>query len=371
MNIVIVTGSTEHKCGIGVYALKLLQALARCEDNLTFTMLVPYGHRPTDLPSSVLFKTVMPGRPFRSFISELRPDILHLQYPSLTREFLGYFRDLPWCKFVAKTRIVITAHETLVKYNINSGVFVAAFLATCILTIKGKRNIPFGRRCLSNSIVPLKNVSMLPSVELSHDRRIQIRESIGNHGNRTLISFIGFLTDSVRLEWLFKSCECERHQLAIMGEVPEALKNTRSDYFDLCEEYGWKPQKVFLGYKPDLVAADILAASDVVVLPFRKGCNEWNTSYLAACQQGCYVVTTSATKRGYCTDSNTYFVAPGNIDMFKDAINNVRPAKAVPMQMETWTSLAKKHVSVYGNIQQYDFKNQYHWYRKRHKKTFK
>jgi hypothetical protein len=103
---------------------------------------------------------------------------------------------------------------------------------------------------------------------------------------------------------------------------------------------------------PDLQAAEILAASDIVFLPFRKGCLESiNTSYLAARHLGAYIITTSTTRSGYDPLQNAYFVPLGNSELFKEALTFIPDTDKSPVSdIMTWEALADLHWNIYKQV---------------------
>jgi len=193
---------------------------------------------------------------------------------------------------------------------------------------------------------------MLPQVRLSDVERSKIRTRLGVSGLKKLVTFLGFLTPSVELEWMLASCNPRDHELVIVGEVPRLMPEEPDKYPSLCRKYNWDYQKLFKGYLSDHEAAEILAASDIVFLPFRGGCRESiNTSYLAARLQAAYIITTSACRYGYDPSLNTYYVPVGQTEKFSEALTFVpEPYSTSQSGVMTWETLAQMHMNIYSRL---------------------
>lgn len=347
MNVTIITGSPDVHCGVGTYTMQLLHALSKmsCEINLTY--LAPYGKRPEQLEASINYVAISPGREFKEYVSLNRSEILHLQFPSATPEFSGYLRDIFFCRILYGNRIIITAHEPISKRW-----WPTTLIASKILSIRGLSAVPFWKRFIPQTVIPVQNPPMLPKVTLTQVQRKKIRSQLGIQQGKKLICFLGFLTPSIQLEWMLESCNSQEHELVIMGQIPSQLEKQMDYYETLCRKYRWDPQRVLKGYVPDLQAAEIFAASDVVFLPFSNGCQESiNTSYIAARYQEAYIITTSKHRRGYDASVNTYFVPTGDIETFKKALLFIPlPDRYNAPKIMTWENLAKLHLDTYKQI---------------------
>jgi len=347
MNVTIITGSPDVPCGVGTYTIQLLRALSKTSRDINLTYLAPYGERPEQLNASINYVNASPGREFREYVRQNQPEILHFQFPSATRAFYPYWRDVLFCRMLYGRRIIITAHESISKIWI-----LTAFAASKILSVRGRTPVPFCKRLNSKVVIPIKNPPMLPKVTLTSEQRKRIRTKLSIQPGKKLVCFLGFLTSSIQLEWMFASCNPKEHELVVMGQSPPHINKQVNFYESICRKYNWDPHRVLKGYVPDLHAAEILSASDVVFLPFSNGCQESiNTSYLAARLQGTYIITTSKCRRGYDASQNTYFVPIGDIELFKEAISFVPVSnKILTSNIMTWESLASLHLDVYKQI---------------------
>lgn len=351
MNVTIITGSPDVPCGVGTYTIRLLCALSKFSDEINLTYLAPNGGRPKQLDDSIRYVNALPGREFRDYVRQNRSEILHLQFPSASLELYWYWKNIFLSRVLYGNRVVITAHESISR--ISKGLWMFPILvASRIFLVRGKSSVPFWKSLNSNALICIQNPPMLPKVNPTSELRKQIRQQFSISEKKKMVSFLGFLTPSVELEWMLAACNPKEHDLLIVGQIPSHLEKQMDYYETLCQKYGWDAKHILKGYLPDLQAAEILAASDVVFLPFSNGCQESiNTSYIAARQQKTYIITTSKLRCGYDASSNTYFVPLGNIELFKRALAFVpEPDELLASDIMTWESLAKIHLDVYKQI---------------------
>lgn len=348
MNVTIITGSPDVRCGVGAYTIQLLNAISKVSDKINLTYLAPYGERPEQLNASINYVNAAPGKNFREYVSQNHPEILHFQFPSATKAFYAYWRDILFCRVFYGNYIIITAHEPISKRWI-----LTPLAASKILSVRGQTPVPFCKRLNSKVVIPIKNPPMLPKVTLTSEQRKQIRTKLSIQPGKKLVCFLGFLTPAVQIKWMLESCNPREHELVIMGQIPPQItSNTIEHYELLCRNYNWDPGRVLKGYVPDLQAAEILAASNVVFLPFRNGCQESiNTSYIAARLQGTYIITTSKNQSGYDPSQNAYFVPVGDIELFKEALAFLTNADKSPVSdIMTWEALADLHWDIYKQV---------------------
>ncbi len=98
--------------------------------------------------------------------------------------------------------------------------------------------------------------------------------------------------------------------------------------------------------------ADLLMASDLVLLPFRTQTSLRNGSVFAAMLQGTTILTTSRDRSGYDSHLNTYFQKPDDIDGMKNILNQIFKKELAKKKSKllTWRDIAKKHVELYNNL---------------------
>ena len=111
----------------------------------------------------------------------------------------------------------------------------------------------------------------------------------------------------------------------------------------------WLGKVTFAGYLEKEDAAALLGIADAVVLPFRTGGGEWNTSIHAAMRQGSLVLTTSRTLHGYDQETNVFYAAVDDVGEMKRALETYaghRSPSDLP-QMDGWPMVAELHLRAY------------------------
>jgi hypothetical protein len=74
------------------------------------------------------------------------------------------------------------------------------------------------------------------------------------------------------------------------------------------------------GFLPPVETAKLLAVADAVVLHFRDGGGEWNSSLHGASVQGTFVLTNSLETQGYDEDANINYALPGDVPSMQRAL---------------------------------------------------
>ena len=111
----------------------------------------------------------------------------------------------------------------------------------------------------------------------------------------------------------------------------------------------WKDSFTVTGFIESSKVADILMASDAVLLPFRTETTLRNGSVFAAMLQGTPIVTTSKNRQGYEPELNIFFNKPNDIFGMKSSLNELISNKTIKKRTNllTWRDIAKMHVKFY------------------------
>ncbi len=137
----------------------------------------------------------------------------------------------------------------------------------------------------------IPNGPMIPRAEVDDAKRAALRERYGAPG-KALLAFFGFVYEHKGIDDLFAMLDSERHHLVIVGEVKESDPFQRT-VLRRIHEPPLEGHVTLSGFLPAMQAAEVLAAADAVVLPYREGAGTWNTTLKAAALQGTFVLTTS------------------------------------------------------------------------------
>lgn len=350
MRVLTVCGSyPPMHCGVGEYTASLVSALAahgRCE----VAVITSPGAAGTD---NVIATTTwrFPDIPkIIGAIRSWRPDVIHFQFPAQ-----GYRGPLPFLLpalvALAGYRVVITWHEFLDRARL---VFLPNVIVPGAMVVVRpgfrERLAPLLRRLTRRKRIELiPNASTIPTRVLTDDERESLRREWG-HG-RPLIAFFGFAYRHKGVDLLFRVADPEVHHLVIVGKLDPADEYHR-EILTMSESPAWRGHVTFTGYRDANGVAEILAAADAVVLPFRLGGGNWNTSIHAAARQGTFTLTTSVENPRFDEDANVYYARPEDVDDMRDAL--LRHAGRRRPSSEggdpAWEHIAAAHRALYDDV---------------------
>lgn len=364
MRVLFVTGSfPPMHCGVGDYTCGLAAALAA--EGVKVGVLTSRAGRPAAEHAGVEVMPVVDAWTLRELpcvrraVRQWRPDIVHIQSPTL-----GYGRAhmptmLPLLCSLAGFRIAQTWHET--RKSLTAG---ALLWLLCQIPVAG--GVVVVRPQLEDMMPPLlrsafrgkirrfiPNSSIMPRASLTDGDRRQIRERWGRAGADLLVYF-GFIYAEKGVDQLFQLADPARHHLVIIGEQPR--ENSDGYYEEVVRQAKsaqWAGRVTLAGFLPAEEAARIISAADAVVLPFVSGGGDWNTSIHSAQAQGTFVLTTSKERRGYDAETNTYFAVPRGIDEMRSALQTYRGRKnpsASAAWQGTWRPIADAHLQLYRTL---------------------
>lgn len=358
----MVTGSfPPMRCGVGDYVFKLSQALARFPIDvgvLTSTAAQHAGQlsNVTIFPKIVTWKI----RDIWHFIATLRawsPDIVHIQYPS--QGYAGVLMPslLPILSRLFRKRVVQTWHEVeapngkswkyfllrallpgrvvVVRPNYEDQLATAARLAVCL-----------------KEFVYIPNGSVISKVALSGDARAAKRKRYLQRQSR-LILFFGFIYPHKGFELLFDVADPDTDRIVVAGMLDEA-SDYAQDISERASVPAWTGKVEFLGFTPLAEMSVLLSVADAVVLPFRNGGGEWNSSIHAAVSHGCFVLTTSRSKIGYDKGTNIYYAAVDDVADMKRALQQYAgERRSLETDMDgddEWKAIGEQHMALYSRI---------------------
>ena len=123
-----------------------------------------------------------------------------------------------------------------------------------------------------------------------------------------------------RVELLFEIADPATDQIVIVGEMIH-----KGDYLNEIKRRAtvesWLEKVTFTGFLPNTDVAALLTIADAVILPFRNGGGEWNTSIHGAVLNGAFVITTSLTQNGYDKKRNVYFAKVDDVQEMRSALD--------------------------------------------------
>ncbi len=365
MNILFIAGSfPPDECGVGHYVFHLVKALARISGNkiavvtninagkeVEYLELKSHGN----IEIFPIVKGWMLGEypAIRSVVKSWNPDLIHIQYP--TQGFYG--KKLPYLlPFFIKlmNKVVIqTWHEgfrlsglfKIFPISITSG----NVIVVRINYMQSVSHLFFWVKYIKK-IFFVKSASMIPKSLLSNEQKQEYKVQYAN-ANKNLVVFFGFLYPAKGVEQIFEIADPEKDTLLLVGKM-----DVKQDYANkikaLANSNKWVGSVKFLDFLPDKEVANILAAADAVVLPFKDGGGEWNTSIYAAVNNDTFLLTTANRNQWYDEDNNIYYACPGDVSSMRTALRSYISKKRNDQRnpyLEDWENMADEHMKIYAD----------------------
>jgi glycosyltransferase involved in cell wall biosynthesis len=358
MRILIVTGSLPPmKCGVGDYTHSLADALAE-KPGMEVAVLTSKDAATSDrqdqrfevFPVMRTWKvTELPD--FIRIIRRWRPHLVHLQYPTL-----GYGNGalpflIPLIAFMSGIGVVQTWHEGYRRRYI-PGMLLKAIVPSDLVVVRPKYRenlLPLTRWFLRRrKLFFIKNASVFRRAHLAESEKLALRSKFLKHKAR-LVVFLGFIFPEKGVELLFRIANPATDHIVIAGESKSDAAYIQK-LLDIAEQKPWAPNVTFTGFLAPGEAGALLTVADAVVLPFRLGGGEWNTSIHGAVTQGTFVLTTSSTRNGYDETRNVYFAEIDNVEEMRRALDRyagVRRHASEEFDRDEWAQIASEHSSIY------------------------
>lgn len=356
LKVMLVTGSyPPMKCGVGAYTKRLAEALAELQGVKVFVLTDARAQGYLESPNVEVIPVIKHwrmGEMFRvlSILKKYNPDIVHVQYPTQGYANRRMPLFLPLLVHLCGKKCVQTWHEARIR---RFDFLLALSLDALISVRKGLINsVPrLTRNLLARTpFFWIPGASLLPTVKLTEIQSAEIRQQYVPTGE-TLLVYYGFVAPLKGIESLFEvMLRMNNAKLVMVFDLRLADSYHRS-LLDKLRQMNIDSRVVLTGFLPDEQLAAILAAADAVVLPFRDGGGDWNTSIDGAVSQGVFVLTTSLEKRGYDAGMNTCFVAPGDVDALVSALQKYAGARVQGnTAAQKWSEIAQQHLNVYTQL---------------------
>src|SRR3990170_252306 len=382
MKVLWVTTFPPRRCGIGDYAADLADALTKTEDLhlrvLTYRDGLSTGvTRTNGFEVSRALGGTVSARGLKSEIRTFEPDIVHLQSASFLHPpgVNGSLADS------CEVPLVTTVHDTPSSWRV-------------FHVIPGLRKIYKKTSCfLVHSRAVARTMSIFQGidegkvVEIAHgvdlDRyspRSPRGEVLGRYGleGQRIILFFGFVRPGKGLETLLEAWKKVESSFAdailvVAGGVPtEAMRyhlllKSEARYpariRRLTSQLGLSNRVVFTGYVPGLLVPGLLAAAEIVVLPYEGGVSQSGPLHKALAS-GCAIVATNVPGfQALLDDGNCgVLVPPQNPDALAEAIRTLledrvkaralgRQARETAENSLGWSTIAARTFGIYHSLQ--------------------
>ena len=367
MRILLISGSLPPmKCGVGDYTACLADALGKRKD-VTVAILSDVaagiaGHRENvEVFPVVDGWTVLDALKILRKIRSWRPDVVHIQYPTM-----GYGRHtLPWLLpsllRLLNVPVVQTCHgyfHTRLTHSLRALPNLLIPGEVVVVTPNHEAMMhPWYRwiaRHKNFRFIP--NASSIPSVNLTARQRADIRARFAPAAEH-LIAYFGFAFPRKGIETIFEIADPRSSSIALicdLGSASPAHKPFQGYHkllLDRIHSEPWAGRVTVTGFLPSEEVGRILAAADAAVFPFRDSGGIWNTSIHAAMLQGTFVLTTTREKHGYDPAENVYYALPDDVADMRRALNLYIGRRKTPNAgYADWDSIADAHIRHYSGV---------------------
>ena len=362
MRICLVSGTyPPAHCGVGDYTENLAQALA---DRADVSVVTSSYH---GTPESTINPTVLPvlsrwsigaGARVLQHILRTRPQIVHLQFPTTDYLMVPMLRVRPY-----PSKLVVTLHEAIsINKSIVPGVYrplrnwLSCWWSDGVIVVDESFRNQLLNTSASMRKLPWKTIPIVSNIPISvkqrHElERLREREGIPKHV--AALSYFGFIQPQKGFEQLLDLLKVLRNRgfaakMMIIGELNQSNPYHREMLTRIAAD-GLNEFITISGHLEQNAVSDYLAMSDACVLPFLDGVHPKRGSFLAARQQGTFVVTTSKTKKGLFPDENVYYAEPGDVEEMAKALQEFS-GRRLPdgsRSARTWKTVADEHLAFF------------------------
>jgi glycosyltransferase involved in cell wall biosynthesis len=358
MRVLFITGSyPPMKCGVGDYSYNLARTLA-ADTKIHVGVLTSSTEREIANSDRVEIFPIMEGWGLANTLDIIKtihhwsPDIVHIQYPTQ-----GYGNGLlPWIlpaiAFLMRKKVVQTWHEIYSRRNAPL-LLLKSIIPSTLVFVRPQyvENLhPMLFWCLWNKkIVYIQNAASIPRASLHETEKSRLKNEYLKNQER-LIVFFGFVHQQKGIELLFEISNPISDHIVIAGHIDEH-EDYSNEIIKRASSGAWAGKVTITGSLPAHDIAALLSIADAVILPFRNGGGEWNTSIHSAVLNGAFVITTSLTKNGYDKEKNVYFSKIDNVNEMKSALKTYAGKRLEPAtDIDEWEEIADKHRVLYEDI---------------------
>ncbi|MCL5884791.1 MAG: glycosyltransferase [Deltaproteobacteria bacterium] len=355
MRVLLVSGAyPPMQCGIGDYTARLARSLGKRKD-VTVAVLTDTaaGSAIEDVTLFPLVRTwgLRETSTVLGLMRKWRPDIVHVQYPSHSYRKIQWV--LPTLAWLASGPVVQTWHEYYSPRNWPSVLNAALPGGLVVVRPHYMEKMPGWFRWLNRhkEVRYIPNASSIPAVSLTETERNVIHARLGA-SESVLIAYFGFAYPAKEIEALFEIADPQRDRLVLICDL-SAADAYQASILALANRDDWAGKVTVTGFLPPDEAANLLAAADAVVLPFRDGGGEWNSSIHSAAVQGTFVLTNSRESQGYDEDANIYYALPSDVPNMQRALRQYagrRRRRTPAIQGTNWDSIASAHMELYQSL---------------------
>jgi glycosyltransferase involved in cell wall biosynthesis len=358
MKVLLITGSYPPlACGVGDYSCNLAKALAALPEIRVSVLTSIGGGKDHDKEDGIEVFPIMKSWRITEAIKVVKiiwrvsPDIVHIQYPTQ-----GYKDELlPWLlpiiAFLMGKKVVQTWHEVYVN-RLDIRLLLKAIVPGGLVVVRPqyreKLHPKLQKILQGKKFAFIRNASAIPKRVLSEREQIEEKRKYVKRQKR-LVVFFGFVYPHKGTELLFDIADPDLDQIVIAGQF-----GGEGDYYQKIIEKAstnpWAGKVTITGFLSSDDVAALLAVADAVILPFRTGGGEWNTSIHGAVLQGAFVLTTSQSSGGFDKKHNVHYSEIDNIQEMKAALSTYAGRRREydrEIDKDEWLQISTDHYSLY------------------------
>lgn len=366
MKVCMITGTLPNiKCGVGDYTNILCTKLNE-NKNIELSVITTKGLR-----SDKQYTTydIMDKWDFSekgkivNKLDEIKPDIVHIQYPTLMYKKNTMINFLP-LMIKRKYKIVHTIHEysdnsTLGKIRIWPNIISSdAIIVVDKEYIEDIRKVRFFK---NKNINYINIASNIPKSTISYEEIAKIRSNILDNNCNKIAGYFGFINKTKGIESILYSLKRlkDEHKLKtkflILGEFDKS-NDYHSSILKLIDELEIKKYITITGYLDKNEVGNYIKATDYMILPFVNGLSTKNGSFLAALQEGKNIITTKRNGKIAFDSENIYYLNEGCIEDDMESImmdiqeKSSKKSGLLNSNMPDWDRIVKSHLEIYSDI---------------------
>ena len=373
LRICLVSGTyPPARCGVGDYTERLAESLVDrgAEVSIVTSSYLGTQHsgaNPTVLPVVNSWE-IREGVKVLRHILRTRPQIVHFQFPTTEYHSHRLFDLLvPTVKlWPYSPKVVVTLHEpVVVNKSVIPGLFrplrhwLSGVWSDALIVVDESYKDSFwgvsaGMRKVPCKVIPI--ASNIPVSKMQRDGLRKLREHEGISDGEVVLTYFGFIQPRKGFEQVLDILNILRNRgfaakLIVVGELSDRNAYHR-EVIERINSAKLANSIKISGHLDPIAASNYLAMSDACILPFLDGVHPKRGSFLAAAQQGTFVVTTSTTKKGLSPDENVYYAAPGDVEEMAKAVQEFS-GRRLPNRspsVRTWQSVADEHFELFNLI---------------------
>lgn len=347
------------KCGVGDYTSKLAGELATIGNEVH----VITSDRANAISDKVNIHNIVKVwklfaiSPIIKELKKIKPDVVNIQYPSNE-----YYRRtvslLPlFIKYIIRCKVTITIHEydyfnTTNKKSLRDKIrlYLSFYKLDKIITVEEKFINRINKDYSKASIAYIPISSSISRSEARKEQLDIIRKKYKLDGKK-ILSYFGFAVPEKGLEYLFKCIQKldDDVKLLFINDLDEKNEYHKT-LLDLIDKLKIKDKVIITGFiDNEKDVANLLAVSDIAVLPFINGLKKSNSSFLAAYNQKIRVITTR--KNNEKDGNGIYYIEPKEEEELFEKIKYVLNDKEeFTRDVLTWDNVAKSFLDTFNEV---------------------